>query len=74
MAEPRISTFWQCPRCGYYTWGPTVRGRVTGEEVCFSCSVRENLAALGLCTEDQDRVLRAMLQAGMHTPRAIREM
>ena len=50
-----------CPKCGReYTGHPAI-SRMDGETpICPDCGTREALEALGISTEEQERILQAI--------------
>ena len=59
--KPVTVTEFTCPRCGATCRERPALSREDNETlICPDCGTREALESLGVCTEEQDEILRAI--------------
>lgn len=49
-----------CPKCGKPIGRYPATSRETGAAVCSDCGTREALASIGVCAEEQEKIIEIM--------------
>lgn len=60
MKESGNFTIRICPKCGKEYKGIPALSRVDNSPICSDCGTREALESIGVCLEEQEKILAAI--------------